>query len=210
MTDTRADLRRNVHAFIFGLAVLAACALYWFDLAQQLPLWHDEAITLLDIAGNPSPDWASGWYTAGEIREAYTGIGEIGDIARDLRETDVHPPIYYYVAHLWAQVFGNEIVALQVPVDPARGRGPGLRLVDGAQGVPPGRNDLPPGPGRLAHGADGGAQCAQLCPRPPRGHPLPRHRPGSPAASRAEPSPDLRRSQHDGPRGRAGLHDATT
>ena len=78
-----------------------------------LPVWYDEAITLLDIAGNPIPKWPSGIHSTSEVLSVFSGTGEIKDIPNILIKTDVHPPVYYVIANIWAQLFGNNIVAVR-------------------------------------------------------------------------------------------------
>ena len=67
---------------------------------------YDEGYTLLLTAGTPRPAWPGGVFTAGEARTVFAGHAGLGDIARALRTTDVHPPLYFWTVAAWRWVAG--------------------------------------------------------------------------------------------------------
>lgn len=69
-------------------------------------IWYDESITLLQTAGNPHPDWPEEPTLAGSLKTLFEGTPTISRIVTDLRQTDVHPPLYYCLLSLWRRIFG--------------------------------------------------------------------------------------------------------
>ena len=55
-------------------------------------IWYDEAITLLETAGNAIPAWSELPTPARTQKELLEGSPSLGEVATGLRETDVHPP----------------------------------------------------------------------------------------------------------------------
>lgn len=94
--------------------VLIVLAVVLTMISGSLMVWHDEAITLLEIAGNPVGGWTGAEQTLGEMAESFQGTTSPGDLARSLIDTDVHPPIYYWVALGFAEVFGNTIYSARL------------------------------------------------------------------------------------------------
>jgi uncharacterized membrane protein len=105
------DFRSKYTLFLAMIFGYMAFILYQ---ATILPIWHDEAITLLDIAGNPTPNWPAGLHRVSDFLVFFSGTGEIKDIPDVLIRTDVHPPVYYFVANVWSQIFGNDIFSVRV------------------------------------------------------------------------------------------------
>ncbi len=68
---------------------------------------YDEQYTLFLTSGVPRPDWPMGVFPAGLVRTIQAGHSGLGGIARDLRSTDVHPPLYFWLVSLWRDVFGH-------------------------------------------------------------------------------------------------------
>jgi hypothetical protein len=84
---------------LLGLIVLTAPA--WLRGAE-----YDEQYTLFLTAGVARPAWPDGVFPAGVIAAAQAGHASAAQIAADLRATDVHPPLYFWVVALWRAAFG--------------------------------------------------------------------------------------------------------
>ncbi len=84
---------------LLGAAVLAAAA--WLRGAE-----YDEQYTLFLTAGAARPDWPETVFPAGLIAAARAGHAGFAGIARDLRATDVHPPLYFWAVSVWREAFG--------------------------------------------------------------------------------------------------------
>lgn len=71
-------------------------------------IWYDEAITLLETAGNASPwqKWPRTPTPASIPKSLFEGTPTLTKIAKDLRDTDVHPPFYYWLLSLWRRWVG--------------------------------------------------------------------------------------------------------
>lgn len=67
---------------------------------------YDEQYTLFLTAGVARPNWPASVFPAGLAREIQAGHAGPGAIARDLRVTDVHPPLYFWLVALWRDLFG--------------------------------------------------------------------------------------------------------
>ena len=72
-------------------------------------IWYDEAITLLETAGNAVPTWSALPTPVATQKELLVGSPTLGEVAAGLRETDVHPPVYYGLLSIWRRVAGNSI-----------------------------------------------------------------------------------------------------
>ena len=68
---------------------------------------YDEQYTLFLTAGVPRPAWPAAVFPAGLARVLQSGDAGIGTIARDLRVTDVHPPLYFWLVALWRASLGH-------------------------------------------------------------------------------------------------------
>jgi 4-amino-4-deoxy-L-arabinose transferase-like glycosyltransferase len=87
-------------------ALLAAAALRGAE--------YDEGYTLLLAAGTPRPAWPGGVFTAGEARAVFAGHAGLGDIARALRATDVHPPLYFWTVAAWRWLAGSGLFGVRL------------------------------------------------------------------------------------------------
>ncbi len=67
---------------------------------------YDEAYSIFLTAGHARPAWPLGVFTAGSVRWLYAGHAGFGQIARDLRQGDVHPPLYFWALELWRRAAG--------------------------------------------------------------------------------------------------------
>jgi hypothetical protein len=84
---------------VLAASVLTAAA--WLRGAE-----YDEQYTLFLTAGTPRPDWPETVFPAGMVAAVQSGHAGLVGIARDLRATDVHPPLYFWAVGLWRAVFG--------------------------------------------------------------------------------------------------------
>ncbi len=75
---------------------------------------YDEGYTLLLAAGTPRPAWPSGVFTVGQAREVFSGHASLADIARALRTTDVHPPLYFWTVAVWRWVAGPSLFGVRL------------------------------------------------------------------------------------------------
>ncbi|BAY20378.1 hypothetical protein NIES2100_01190 [Calothrix sp. NIES-2100] len=70
---------------------------------------YDEAITLLETAGNVPPSWPYQPVPASEVQKQFKGTPTLSKIAEYLRQTDVHPPFYFWLLSLWRRWLGFSI-----------------------------------------------------------------------------------------------------
>jgi len=75
---------------------------------------YDEGYTLLLAAGTPRPAWPAGIFTAADARTVFTGHAGLADIARDLRATDVHPPLYFWTVAAWRWLAGPSLFGVRL------------------------------------------------------------------------------------------------
>ena len=75
---------------------------------------YDENYTLLLAAGTARPAWPSGVFTVGGARAVFDGHASLAGIARDLRATDVHPPLYFWLVALWRWLVGPSLFAVRL------------------------------------------------------------------------------------------------
>jgi hypothetical protein len=92
-----------------ALAALVLTAAAWLRGAE-----YDEQYTLFLTAGTPRPDWPETVFPAGVVAVAQTGHASLAGIARDLRATDVHPPLYFWAVAVWRAMFGPGLFAVRV------------------------------------------------------------------------------------------------
>src|ERR1700712_2622474 len=75
---------------------------------------YDEQYTLQLVAGAPRPGWPEAAFTAGWVQPLQAGSSNLHQIARDLRETDVHPPLYFWMALGWRDLVGPGLDRLRL------------------------------------------------------------------------------------------------
>ena len=125
-------LRRTVW---FGLLIAAALLARVALVADKQSVEHDEAISYLAAAGHlgdyeriittgqyPYDQWAAAraWQKFIEPKHGFV----FGQIARDLARYDVHPPLYFWLLHLWTRLSGVAAwsgLLLNVLIDVATG-----------------------------------------------------------------------------------------
>jgi hypothetical protein len=91
------------------LAALVLTAAAWLRGAE-----YDEQYTLFLTAGTPRPDWPETVFPASAVAAMQSGHATLAGIARDLRATDVHPPLYFWAVSLWRQAFGPSLFAARM------------------------------------------------------------------------------------------------
>ena len=94
----------NGNRFLWALLPCAVilCLAAWLRGAE-----YDEQYTLFLTSGVPRPVWPSTVFFAGLARDTQAGQAGLGAIAHDLRTTDVHPPLYFWLVSLWRGTFGH-------------------------------------------------------------------------------------------------------
>lgn len=85
----------------FVLAALVLTTIAWARAPE-----YDEAYSIFLTAGHARPLWPHSVFTAGSVRWFYAGHASFGQIARDLRTGDVHPPLYFWALEVWRGLAG--------------------------------------------------------------------------------------------------------
>jgi hypothetical protein len=75
---------------------------------------YDEQYTLFVTGMAERPDWSRTIFPAAEVRAFQEPITDLPRIATRLRQTDVHPPLYFWLAALWRDVFGADLLTLRL------------------------------------------------------------------------------------------------
>jgi hypothetical protein len=94
---------------VLALAAMVLTAAAWLRGAE-----YDEQYTLFLTAGTARPVWPATVFPAGAVATMQAGHTTFAAIARDLRATDVHPPLYFWVASIWRSVFGPTLFAARM------------------------------------------------------------------------------------------------
>lgn len=103
-----ASLVQRQDLVVLGVLVL-------ITLAVRLPgvfnraIWYDEAITLLETAGNAIPVWSDQPTPARTQKQHLVGSPSLREVAVGLRTTDVHPPVYYGLLSMWRRLAGGSL-----------------------------------------------------------------------------------------------------
>jgi hypothetical protein len=90
---------RLAATFVFAAVLLTAVAYL------RTPE-YDEAYSIFLTAGDPRPAWPTGVFHPADVRHLYAGTSSLAQIAHDLRQGDVHPPLYFWILEFWRRVFG--------------------------------------------------------------------------------------------------------
>ncbi len=107
MVKTAAESRACLGVLLLSAGVLVTAA--WLRGPE-----YDEQYTLFLTAGTPRPIWPRTVFPAGLVHAVQSGHTDIGTIARDLRTTDVHPPLYFWLAWLWRRMAGDGLFGLRL------------------------------------------------------------------------------------------------
>lgn len=93
------------------LLALLAAALLLTAVAWLRGAEYDEQYTLFLTGGVARPIWPTAVITAGEVRRLQAGHASLAAIAYDLRATDVHPPLYFWLVDAWRGLAGHSLFA---------------------------------------------------------------------------------------------------
>jgi hypothetical protein len=74
---------------------------------------YDETYTRLVTSPIPRPDWPATPFTPAEAAPVLDAVAGPAQVARNLRQTDVHPPLYFWLAGAWRAVGGTSVEALR-------------------------------------------------------------------------------------------------
>lgn len=74
---------------------------------------YDETYTRLVTSPVPRPDWPTMPFTPAEARPVLEAVAGPAAIAHNLRETDVHPPLYFWLAGAWRALGLTSVEALR-------------------------------------------------------------------------------------------------
>ena len=74
---------------------------------------YDETYTRLVTSPTPRPDWPAAPFTLSEAAPVLDAVVGPAQVARNLRETDVHPPLYFWLAGAWRAAGGSSVEALR-------------------------------------------------------------------------------------------------
>ena len=96
------------------LSALLAAALLLTAVAWLRGAEYDEQYTLFLTGVVARPAWPAGVITAGEVRDLQAAHAGLGAIARDLRSTDVHPPLYFWAVAEWRRLVGDSLFAARM------------------------------------------------------------------------------------------------
>lgn len=104
--------RRSFSSAIFILLLLSSFVLAL--VAHERGAEYDEGYTVFLASGDPRPEWPAVPFRAGAVRGAFAGHSSPLRIARDLRATDVHPPLYFWTAAAWRDLVGRGLFRLRL------------------------------------------------------------------------------------------------
>lgn len=75
---------------------------------------YDEAYSVFVTSPTPRPVWPHTVFRAGDVRAAFTTHAGPVAIARALRATDVHPPLYFWALAGWRQLTGDGLLTMRL------------------------------------------------------------------------------------------------
>lgn len=75
---------------------------------------YDEGYTAFVIGSAPRPDWPARPFRVGDMRAAFAPAPGPWAIAGNLRRTDVHPPLYFWVVWAWRRLFGPDLLVTRL------------------------------------------------------------------------------------------------
>ena len=95
-------------------AALIVAAMVLLSAAWMRGAEYDEQYTLFLTSGVARPVWPAHPFAAGEVKRLQAGHAGLATIAHDLRTTDVHPPLYFWIVDGWRKVFGASLFAVRL------------------------------------------------------------------------------------------------
>lgn len=96
------------------LALLLAAAVARAPGILSRAAWYDEMISLVQTSGHAAPAWPRQPAPAGEARRFFAGTASPVEVYRVLRDSDVHPPLYFAALSLWRRALGPSIEVARV------------------------------------------------------------------------------------------------
>jgi hypothetical protein len=75
---------------------------------------YDEQYTVFLLAGDARPAWPGSVFAVGSVRDRFHGDASPMHIAEDLRDGDVHPPLYFWVVDAWGHAVGDSLLRLRL------------------------------------------------------------------------------------------------
>ena len=103
---------RQPHAAVALVLLLAAAVLA--GAAALRGFEYDEAYSIFVTSAAPRPAWPVIPFSAGSVRSAYQADASLSAVARALRQTDVHPPLYFWALALWRRAVGSSLFAARM------------------------------------------------------------------------------------------------
>ena len=94
--------------------MLLLAALVLLGAARLRGAEYDEAYSLFLTSGTPRPAWPDRPFRAGLIRRVIARHAGPVTIARALRATDVHPPLYFWALAAWRRGFGPGLLVARL------------------------------------------------------------------------------------------------
>ncbi len=104
------DFRRPRHWLIATLVcgVTAAVLLT----RARCPIYFDESVTLLEVAGRAEPSWPEQAVPASKLVQDFVlREAPLAEVVSGVARTEVHPPLYYAVLWCWRSLFGPSLFA---------------------------------------------------------------------------------------------------
>jgi len=108
LKNTITTLGQRKDLLVLGVLVVITVAVRLPGVYNRA-IWYDEAITLLETAGNPIPHWSESVTPARTQKQFLVGSPTFAEIAAGLRDTDVHPPVYYGLLSFWRRFAGASL-----------------------------------------------------------------------------------------------------
>ncbi|GAB0115064.1 hypothetical protein [Acidisoma sp. C75] len=71
---------------------------------------YDEGYTAFVTGHQPRPAWPEAPFRAGAVRAAFAPAATPWAIGANLRQTDVHPPLYFWLVWAWRRAFGPDLL----------------------------------------------------------------------------------------------------
>lgn len=107
MVNARRDFFARCAVLLLAAAVLTATA--WNRGAE-----YDEQYTLFVTSGTPRPIWPTTPLRADAVTQMQAEHADVATVARDLRRTDVHPPLYFWAVVGWRAIAGDGLFAIRM------------------------------------------------------------------------------------------------
>lgn len=93
--------------------LLMIAALVLAGAAAMRSIEHDEIYSVFVTGGIARPAWPVTVFTPAEAREPFVVHTGAAETARLLRDTDVHPPLYFWALGQWRTLAGDGLFALR-------------------------------------------------------------------------------------------------